>query len=77
MDDGVDTGAIALQDWCFIRPRDDARSLWQRELGPMGIRLFEKLLFMIKGGLAIPSVAQDETVATREPALKQPRLAAS
>lgn len=74
MDDGADTGAIALQDWCFVRPSDDALSIWQRELGPMGLRLFERLLFMLKGGLNIPLKPQDEKVATFEPSLTNHKL---
>lgn len=38
----VDGGPIAAQDWCFIRPEDDARSLWSRELAPMGLRLRQR-----------------------------------
>ena len=44
MDDGADTGGILLQDWRHIRPDDTAQSLWQRELAPMGLRLFRQYL---------------------------------
>lgn len=39
MDDGADTGPVIAQDWCFVRPDDDAAGLWRRELGPLGRRL--------------------------------------
>lgn len=74
MDDGADTGAIAFQDWCFIRPNDTAKTLWQRELAPMGLRLFERLLMMLKGGLNVPLRLQDNSVATWEPKITQKKL---
>ena len=67
MDDGADTGAIAAQDWCHVLPGDDARTLWRRELGPMGLRLLEKVLAELDAGVitARPQVA---AAATWEPA---------
>ena len=37
--DGWDAGPIAAQDWCFVAKNDDARSLWERALAPMGLKL--------------------------------------
>ena len=70
MDDGADTGGILLQDWCHIRATDTAQSLWQRELAPMGLRLFGQYLTRPD----IPAVPQDETLATFEPAFTRQRL---
>lgn len=70
MDDGADTGGILLQDWRHIRPDDTAQSLWQRELAPMGLRLFRQYLVCPD----IPAVPQDETLATFEPAFTRQRL---
>jgi methionyl-tRNA formyltransferase len=41
---GMDAGALAAQDWCFVYPDDDARTLWQRALAPMGLRLLMKVV---------------------------------
>lgn len=65
MDDGADTGDILLQDWCHIRPDDTAQSLWQRELAPMGLRLFRQYL---RDWQHIEPQPQDEALATFEPA---------
>lgn len=74
IDDGADTGAIALQDWCHIRPDDDAAALWRRELGPMGLRLFRRAIELAGNGL-LPAVPQDAALATWEPAWHGRRLA--
>ncbi|MGE8614036.1 MAG: formyltransferase family protein [Achromobacter veterisilvae] len=73
MDDGADTGPIAAQDWCHIRPDDTAATLWRRELAPMGLRLFRRVLRLLVDGGA-PTAAQDSTLATWEPAFARPRL---
>lgn len=41
---GWDEGNIVLQDWCFVQPKDDAGTLWRRELSPMGIRLLSSAI---------------------------------
>ncbi|ULJ60782.1 formyltransferase family protein [Wielerella bovis] len=71
MDDGADTGAILLQDWCHIRPDDTAQTLWQRELAPLGLRLFQQYL---RDWQSIQPKAQDETLATFEPAFTLKKL---
>lgn len=72
MDDGADTGAILLQDWCHIRPNDTAQTLWQRELAPLGLRLFREYL---RNWEHIHPTPQDEQLATFEPALTTQKLA--
>lgn len=74
IDDGADTGAIALQDWCHIQPGDDAAALWRRELGPMGLRLFRRAIELAGNGL-LPAVPQAPALATWEPAWHGRRLA--
>lgn len=73
MDDGADTGHIARQDWCWIRPGDTADTLWRRELAPMGVRLFEAALADIDKG-EIRGAPQLEALATWEPAMKGGKL---
>lgn len=68
MDDGADTGPVVAQDWCHVRPDDSAADLWRRELGPMGVRLIIKVLSQLGRGESCDGIAQDETLATWEPA---------
>lgn len=75
MDDGADTGPIALQDWCHIRPGDDAAALWRRELGPMGVRLLLSAIELVSVGRC-PSTPQLEDLATWEPAFAGRSLSA-
>lgn len=73
LNDAVDAGPIAVQAWCFIRPDDTPASLWRRELGPMGVRLFGQVLVEIQAGRR-PGRGQDEILATWEPAFDRARL---
>ncbi|MFZ6875370.1 formyltransferase family protein [Undibacterium sp. Di27W] len=73
MDDRADAGPIIAQDWCFIRKDDTADSLWRRELGPMGLILFEIVLTNFES-LSPVSSEQDEKLSTWEPALINSRL---
>lgn len=39
LDDGLDTGPVVCQDWCFVRPGWGASDLWRNELFEMGVKL--------------------------------------
>lgn len=67
MDDGADTGPIALQAWCHVRPGDTPSELWRRDLAPIGLRLFREALPMLETG-SLPAVGQSPDLATWEPA---------
>lgn len=73
LNDTVDGGPIANQEWCWIRPGDDPWRLWTRELSPMGLRLIAKTLDDIQGGTA-QRIRQDATLATWEPSIDAPPL---
>lgn len=73
MDDGADTGPIAAQDWCWIRPGDTAASIWREILSPMGVRLLGQVLGQLQAGVQV-RLAQDDAAATWEPAFTQARL---
>ena len=63
--DNIDAGPVLAQEHVFIRPGDTAEELWRRELFPLGVRLFARIL---GGGWRIEDeVAQDEALATWEP----------
>ena len=66
--DTMDGGPIAARAPVFIRPTDDARSLWARELGPLGLQLFEQVLRDLSAG-AVVREEQDHSLATWEPSL--------
>ncbi len=74
LNDTVDGGPIAAQDWCFVRPDDTASTLWRRELFPMGVRLIDKVLYDILHGRLVMH-DQDTVCATWEPSFTgAPRL---
>jgi methionyl-tRNA formyltransferase len=74
MDDGADTGPIAAQNWCHVLHGDDARTLWRRELAPMGVQLIEKVLGDLDNGV-VTAIPQPCESATWEPSFSSPRLA--
>lgn len=74
MTDKADAGPIAAQDWCFVRADDTPESLWRRELGPMGVRLFQRVLGDLDEGRVVAD-DQDEAMATWEPAWHTRQLA--
>ena len=73
LNDTVDGGPIAAQDWCFVGVDETAEELWRNKLQSMGLRLFARVLDDIGRGLLV-QVPQDPTIATWEPALTQPPL---
>lgn len=73
LDDGADTGDIAAQDWCWVRPGDTPDALWRRDLAPMGLRLLANVLSCLDYGVA-PRAPQDPSLATWEPSFSKPAL---
>ena len=73
LDDGADTGDIAAQDWCWVRPGDSPAQLWRRDLAPIGLRLLAGTLARLEAG-EVPRLAQDPAMATWEPGLSAGRL---
>jgi methionyl-tRNA formyltransferase len=71
LSESLDGGAIALQDWCFVYPDDDAGSLWRRALAPMGLRLLTQVVEHIDRHGAAPAWEQDAKAATYAPLLKE------
>ncbi len=69
--DGWDKGAVAMQDWCFVAKNDDARSLWERSLAPMGLALLCKVVQHARTHGALPSFTQDEQFATKAPMIRR------
>lgn len=69
LSDGFDVGAVALQDWCFVKPGETAGELWRRALTPIGLKLAREILAHVRDHGAAPSLPQDETFATDAPRL--------
>jgi methionyl-tRNA formyltransferase len=65
----MDAGAIAVQDWCFVKPGETARELWERALAPLGQRLLAEVIDYAKIHHALPAKPQDEQFATKAPSL--------
>src|SRR5579863_4425608 len=67
--DRMDAGAIAAQDWCFVKSGETARQLWERALAPLGQKLLGEVIDYVKMHDALPGRPQDEEFATNAPAL--------
>jgi methionyl-tRNA formyltransferase len=65
----MDAGAIALQDWCFVKKGETARELWERALAPLGQRLLAEAIDCAKTHGSLPARPQDEQFATKAPSL--------
>jgi methionyl-tRNA formyltransferase len=69
--DGWDKGGIAAQDWCFVAKNDDARSLWERSLAPMGLKLLCDVVAHARDFDKLPASVQDESFATKAPMIRR------
>ena len=67
--DRMDAGAIAAQDWVFVKKGETARELWERALAPLGQRLLGEVIDYAKTHKTLPAKAQDEQFATKAPNL--------
>jgi methionyl-tRNA formyltransferase len=67
--DRMDAGAIAAQDWCFVRKGETARELWERALAPLGLRLLGEVIDYARAHNSLPAKPQDEQFATQAPSL--------
>ncbi len=63
--DGWDAGAIAAQDWCFVKKGESARELWERALAPMGLALLTQVAHHARLQGALPAFPQDTAFATQ------------
>jgi methionyl-tRNA formyltransferase len=73
VDEGIDTGAIAIQAAVPIPRESSPSKLYYDTLVPLGARLFDELLAQLERG-EHPSEPQDEARATYEP-LRPPKPA--
>lgn len=69
--DGWDAGAIAAQDWCFVKKGETARELWERALAPMGLKLLAQVVRYAAQNGKLPAHAQNEAFATRAPMIRR------
>jgi methionyl-tRNA formyltransferase len=63
----MDAGAIAAQDWCFVKSGEGARELWERALAPLGLRLLTDVVREAARTGALPAKPQEEAFATQAP----------
>jgi methionyl-tRNA formyltransferase len=68
----MDGGAIAAQEWCFVKKGETARELWERALAPLGLKLMARVIDHAKAFGSLPSKPQDEQFATQAPRIKVP-----
>ena len=67
--DRMDAGAIAAQEWVFVKKGETARDLWERALAPLGYKLLGDVIDYAKANNSLPAKPQDEQFATKAPAL--------
>jgi methionyl-tRNA formyltransferase len=67
--DRMDAGAIAAQEWVFVRKGETARELWERALAPLGQKLLGEVIDYAKVHKSLPARPQDEQFATLAPSL--------
>jgi methionyl-tRNA formyltransferase len=67
--DRMDAGAIAAQEWCFVKKGETARELWERALAPLGQKLLAEVIDYAKAHGTLPAKPQDEQFATNAPAV--------
>ncbi len=67
--DRMDAGAIAVQEWCFVKKGETARELWERALAPLGQKLLAEVIEYAKAHGSLPAKPQDEQFATLAPGL--------
>jgi methionyl-tRNA formyltransferase len=65
--DRMDAGAIAAQEWCFVKKGETARELWERALAPLGQKLMADVIDYAVAHGSVPAKPQDEQFATRAP----------
>lgn len=67
--DVMDGGAIAAQEWCFVKKGETARELWERALAPLGLKLLGQVVDYAIVHKSLPATFQDEQFATQAPKL--------
>src|SRR5438445_2627499 len=67
--DRMDAGAIAAQEWVFVKKGETARELWERALAPLGQKLLGDMIDYAKIHKSLPAKPQDEQFATLAPSL--------
>ena len=63
--DRMDAGAIAAQEWVFVKKGETARELWERALAPLGQKLLADVIYHAKTHNSLPATPQDEEFATQ------------
>jgi methionyl-tRNA formyltransferase len=71
--DRMDAGAIAAQEWVFVKKGETARELWERALAPLGQKLLGEVIDYAKVHKTLPARPQDEQFATLAPSLSDAR----
>jgi methionyl-tRNA formyltransferase len=67
--DRMDAGAIAAQEWVFVKKGETARELWERALAPLGYKLLADVIYHAKAHGNLPATPQEEEFATKAPSL--------
>ena len=71
--DRMDAGAVAAQEWVFVKKGETARELWERALAPLGQKLLAEVVCHARTHNSLPATPQDEEFATKAPSLPDAR----
>ena len=69
--DRMDAGAVAAQEWVFVKKGETARELWERALAPLGQKLLGEVIDYANTHKTLPATPQDEQFATLAPKLSE------
>ena len=71
LDDRMDAGPIAAQEYLFVNPDETVESLWREKLFPMGVEMLSRVVREVSEGKIVKEY-QNELHATFEPACNPP-----
>ena len=71
LDDRMDAGPIASQEYLFVDPDETVESLWREKLFPMGVEMISRVVREVAEGRIVKEY-QNELHATFEPACNPP-----
>ena len=67
----MDAGAIAAQEWCFVKKGETAREFWERSLAPLGQKLLAQVIDYAVKHNALPAKPAGRAVRDQGPGARR------